>query len=66
MDCFISGLRDGVKYVSITKNFPILMEVIRLARVEENVASIRKSQTTPFNKNNSPHWLQGEVVTHKG
>lgn len=58
--CFISGLRDGVKYDLIGRNPPTLEEAMRLARVkEEKTTALRKSLKTTFNWPNLTNSSQG-------
>lgn len=40
--CFVSGLRDTIKYDVVAKNPVTMMEAMRLARVEEDLMNKKK------------------------
>lgn len=59
--CFVSGLRDTVKYEIIAKNPNSIEEAMRLAQIEEEkLASFRRTQKAPYQKNaNYPGFGRG-------
>lgn len=58
--CFVSALRDAIKYDIIAKKPISMMKAMRLARVEEeNLSNIRKSFIVAFPKGGGPGSLLG-------
>lgn len=48
--CFISGLRDVMKYELISKKPMTLEEAMRLSRVEEKSMVLRRGQRVPYSR----------------
>lgn len=67
ISCFISGLRDSVKYELIAKRPRTMVEAMRLEKVEEEkTTAIRKSQRSSYLRNQPQHYKSGGGSGHVG